>query len=61
MGTAIFVFSINSLTDIQLHSIKYIDFFPAHKIFAKKAVKMVKSEKNILNSSVEWSRWSGFF
>ena len=39
-------------------------FFPAHKLFAKKAVERVRSEKNILNSSVEWSGWSvwsGFF
>ena len=32
--------------------------FPGPQAFCKKAVERVRSEKNILNSSVEWS---GFF
>ena len=36
-------------------------FFPGPQAFCKKAVERVRSEKNILNSSVEWSGWSGFF
>ena len=31
-------------------------FFPGPLAFCKKAVERVNSEKNILNSSVEWSR-----
>ena len=37
------------------------EFFPGPHAFCKKAVERVRSEKNILNSSVEWSGWSGFF
>ena len=36
-------------------------FFPGPQAFCKKAMERVRSEKNILNSSVEWSGWSGFF
>ena len=36
-------------------------FFPGPQAFCKKAVERVRSKKNILNSSVEWSGWSGFF
>ena len=36
-------------------------FFPGPQAFCKKAVERVRSEKNILNTSVEWSGWSGFF
>ena len=45
----------NSFDDIQ--------FFPGPLAFCKKAVERVSSEKNILNSSVEWSgvEWSGVF
>ena len=35
-------------------------FFPGLQAFCKKAVEWVRSEKNILNSSVEWSGWSGW-
>ena len=35
-------------------------FFPGPQAFCKKAVERVRSEKNILNSSVEWSVWSGW-
>ena len=38
-----------------------LSFFPGPQAFCKKAVERVRSEKNILNSSVEWSGWSGFF
>ena len=37
----------NSVDDIQL--------FPGPLAFCKKAAERVNSEKNILNSSVEWS------
>ena len=33
-------------------------FFPGPVAFCKKAVERVNSEKNILNSSVEWMEWS---
>ena len=39
-------------------------FFPGPLAFCKKAVERVNSEKNILNSSVEWVEcveWSGVF
>ena len=52
----------------------YFQFFPGPLAFCKKAVERVSNEKNILNSSVEWSgvewsvwsvwsgvEWSGFF
>ena len=40
-----------------ISKLKGINFFPAHYLFAKKQW----SEKNIWNSSVEWSgvKWSG--
>ena len=38
-------------------------FFPGPLAFCKKAVERVNSEKDILNSSVEWSgvEWRGKF
>ena len=36
-------------------------FFPGPLAFCKKAVERVNSEKNILNSSVEWSGVEWFF
>ena len=36
-------------------------FFPGPLAFCKKAVERVSSEKNILNSSVEWSGVEWFF
>ena len=41
-----------------MHSL-ILSFFPSPQAFCKKAVERVRSEKNILNSSVEWSGWSG--
>ena len=38
-----------------------IYFFPGPQAFCKQVVERVRSEKSILNSSVEWSGWSGFF
>ena len=32
-------------------------FFPGPQSFCKKAVEWVRSEKNILNSGVEWVEW----
>ena len=38
-----------------------LEFFSGPLAFCKKAMGRVNSEKNILNSLVEWSRWSGLF
>ena len=49
---------------LQYIQISNFQFFPGPQAFCKKAVERVRSEKNILNSSVEWvewSGWSGFF
>ena len=48
---------LNTLLQIECET----QFFPGPQAFCKKAVERVRSEKNILNSSVEWSGWSGFF
>ena len=45
----------NSFDDIQFFS--YI--FPGPQAFCEKEVERVRSEKNILNSSVECVDWSG--
>ena len=37
-----------------------VKFFPGPQAFCKKTVERIRSEKNILNSSVEWSGWSGW-
>ena len=37
----------------------FVYFFLGPLAFCKKAVERVSSGKNILNSSVEWSVWSG--
>ena len=46
-----------SYLNVQPHQL-ILNFFPSPLAFCKKAVERVNSEKNILNSSVEWS---GFF
>ena len=64
------IFSFRSFINILI-SCKYINhsnnifclpmFFPGLLAFCKKAMERVNSEKNILNSSVEWSgvEWRG--
>ena len=49
------------ITFNKLQNCMLNDFFPGPQAFCKKAVERVRSEKNILNSSVEWSGWSSFF
>ena len=46
---------------LQLGVVLVFLFIPSPLAFCKKAVEMVNSEKNILNSSVECVEWSGFF
>ena len=39
---------------LKITFLRYMKFFPGPQAFCKKAVERVRSEKNILNSSVEW-------
>ena len=48
----------NNVYSVRNHRMT-MEFFPVPQAFCKKAVERVRSEKNILNSSVEWSGWSG--